>query len=67
MSQTKYLLLHFKKQEKECKLNAKKAEVNNTDQKSIKENADIQKGNPNQTKCWFSKRLIKLISFISQD
>lgn len=58
ISQTKYLV-HFKKQEKEQQINAKKSEVN-TDQKSIKEKADIKKGNRNKTKCWFFKKINKI-------
>lgn len=37
-----------------------KVVVNNTDQNSIKEKADMQKGNPNKTKHWFFKKINKI-------
>lgn len=40
-----------------------KVVVNNTDQNSIKEKADMQKGNPNKTKHWFFKKINKIDKF----
>lgn len=58
MSQTKQSISRSKKNN--SKLNAKKSEANNTDQKSIKEKADMKKGNPNKIKCWFFKKINKI-------